>query len=251
MPVERPGSCLRGRRSTRASERARPGTSSLGMPEPDVEVAARQAVSPLRARVENGITSVQQVRRSMSASAGESPENRRTFARARAELIAEVLGLFARLRRADPISDPAITDRVAEEVRMLSVTAFNILDDWDAAYLLTRVAMEIARTPPTLAAIARDQATVALAYHQHQANQETAAGGTALAAAHFELAADFATEDEERQHLLRLAGSVDPRRSSPWQSCHSLNRRSQTTSSISLRRFRVKSSSRPPGLEAT
>lgn len=176
-----------------------------GMPERDVDAAARRAVSPLRARVEGGIEEVARLRATLIASDGDSPGNRAAFRAIRLALVSGVLASYDRLRRVDPFGDPGLADRVANEVRGVGISAFNVLNDWDTSYLLAREALNLARTPEALGALARDQATVARTYHQDRADRETVAKRNARAAAHFELAADYAEDESGREHLLSVA----------------------------------------------
>lgn len=182
-----------------------------GMPESDVEAAARRAVSPVRAQIEAGIEEVNRIRGTLSASAGDSVANRDAFKRARTVLVSEVLAGYERLRRVDPICEPALGDKVAAEVRGLGVRAYNVLEDWETAYLFARVALSLGRTAEALKDLARDQATAAGTYHQNLAHWATARRRRAEAAAHLELAADYAQDDDDRRHLLEIARGASAR----------------------------------------
>ena len=176
-----------------------------GMPEIAVEVAARQAVSPLRAQVEAGIKDMNGISATLSASAGDTRANRLAFRSARSVLTTEVLAPYHRLRTVDPLCEPTLGDKVAAEVRGLGVSAYNVLEDWEKAYLLARLAFSLGRTAETLRSLARDQATAARTYHEDQANRATAAKRYLQVVAHLELAASYAEDDDDRQRLLEFA----------------------------------------------
>lgn len=182
-----------------------------GMPERDVDVATRKAVSPLRAVVEAGIEELNLIRGKLTASEGSSPANRAAFRSAQAVLTSEVLAPYERLRKVDPLCDPALGDKVAAEIRGLGVSAYNVLEDWDSAYLLARVALSLGRTSEALTGLARDQATAACTYHQSMAHKATGLRRYAQAAAHLELAADYAQDDDDRRHLSNIARGASAR----------------------------------------
>ena len=175
-----------------------------GMPEKEVEGAARTRFPPThpdrsRHREAERYTAGNERER------GRQPcEPRRIQARQSRSRVPRARSVRA-AAQCGPISEGALGDKVAGEVRGLGVSAYNVLEDWDAAYLFARAALSLGRSPDALRALARDQATAAVTYHQAEANKATAARRYSQVVAHLELAASFADDQDDRQQFLEYA----------------------------------------------
>ena len=94
---------------------------------------------------------------------------------------------------------------MAAAVRGLGISAYNVLENWETAYLLARVALSLGRTAGALEGLARDQATAASTYHQSMAHKATGLRRHADAAAHLELGAQYAQDEAERRQRSEIA----------------------------------------------
>lgn len=169
------------------------------------DAAARLAIAPIRAKIEDGATTVEKLIGAIPSSEGATPAVRQRLEEAEHVLIKRVLSVVVRLKQVDPVfNDEALGDRAAAATRRLSVAACNHLDDWTWGYVLIRMALETARSPTYLAQLAGDQAQVCASYHHAEATEE-GAKHPALAAAHIELAIPYARDEEEREEWTHLA----------------------------------------------
>lgn len=182
---------------------------SSGLPSVAIDAAARRAIAPLRAKIEAGATTVEELIEAIPASEGATTETELRLKKAERGLVERVLVPMALLHKVDPVfNDGAVGDRAAEAARRVSVAVCNLLEEWEWGYALVREAMEMARTPSYLAQLASEQALVCSNYHYEAANDAAKLQRPDVAAAHYELAIPYARSDEQRSSLKNMAAGA-------------------------------------------
>jgi hypothetical protein len=179
---------------------------SSGLPPEEIDAAARAAIAPIRARLEDGALALERLVQEIPSSDGPSPGTRAQLEQAQDLLIERVLSVVVRLKEIDPVfNEGVLADRAAAAARRLSVAACNLLDDWAWGYVLIREALATARTPAYVAQLASEQAQVCGSYHHSHATTAADQKNPLVAAAHIELAIPYARSDEERSDWTHLA----------------------------------------------
>lgn len=177
---------------------------SSGLPRAAIDHAAGEATKSLRGEITRGLSAL--------ATAGDDEGVPAVVVRAECELLVNsALGPFGRYERADPAADDALRDRVAVVTRLVSVHVYNKLQDAELAAAILDFALGIARSTSTVSHIAADRAQVRYLHHSAAAVAAFDSGSWAAAAAHAEIAEEYASSAENQAQMSSLANAARPR----------------------------------------
>lgn len=164
--------------------------------------AVAEATKSLRGEIARGLQALSAVRETDEV-AGDKLRFEREA------LVNGVLGPFARYLLVDPaFADDSLRDRVALAARLVSVNAYNSAGDADLAGAILDHSLAIAGSTPTMSQLAADLAQVRYQHHSSAATAAFDTGASAAAAAHAELAEEYASSDEQRGFVHALAGAA-------------------------------------------
>lgn len=166
---------------------------------------AAGATASLRGEIGRGLAQLTAIREGEGAASD-------AIRSAREVLVNSVLGPFARYELVDPhFQDDALRDRVALAARQVSVDAYNKTDDANLASAILEHALSIAATMPMVSQLAIERAQVRFQFHWASAIASFDTGAAVAAAAHAELADEFAGEDKQRVAARALADGARKR----------------------------------------
>lgn len=176
-----------------------------GLPSSGSEEAVEEATKSLRGEISRGLLALSAARE------GERPPE--DIVRSEREsLVNYVLGPLGRYVLTDPaFTDDALRDRVALAARLVSIDVYNKLGDAPLATALLDHALSIARSTSTLSQLAADIAQVRYQHHSTAAVTAFDAGSSAAAAAHAEIAEEYAESPDTRVQMSTLAGAARKR----------------------------------------
>jgi hypothetical protein len=178
---------------------------SSGLDSDAVDKAADQTTKSVRGEISRGLSELVALDEDVIPVA--------TFIRTRRELLVNaVLAPLARLETLDPSSvDDALRDRVGVATRSVAVDVYNKASDAAIAAALLDFAMATSRSTSTVSQFAAERATVCYQHHSAKAVRAFDSGFWALAAAHAEIAEEFAPTNEAQSQMHSLGSTAGQR----------------------------------------
>lgn len=180
-----------------------------GLPSDATEAGVRAITVATQQSVREGVTRLREALELIPDDAEGTAETQQAIRRADSIFIGEVLAPMARLRTIDPLfEDSGLEDDVARAGRGLGVEAANEAGWWGRSALVLEDALACASSAHVRSQIASDLALVQCLYHGGEAESCLRSDDYAGTAAHLEMAAEYAADEEERHELeLRAQGA--------------------------------------------